>query len=66
MVVLDTLQKSDLKDLRLVNNVYWFFIEPPGLAPLFIGPVQAGDNLGKITIGPLLEVRGEIFMPNAG
>jgi hypothetical protein len=59
-VVLDTLRKFDPQDQKLGNDVYWFYIEPPNLAPLFIGPVQAGQDLGKITVSPFLEAAGEI------
>jgi hypothetical protein len=59
-VVLASLQKIDPNDRKLGNNIYWFYVEPPGLAPLFIGPVQAGQNLGKIIVSPFLEVRGEV------
>jgi len=59
-VVLDTLQKFDPRDKKLGNNIYFFYIEPVALAPLFIGPVQAGENLGDIKVGPFLEARGEI------
>jgi hypothetical protein len=59
-VVLDTLQKIDPADRSLGNSIYWFYVEPPGLAPFFIGPVQAGADLGDLTAGPLLEVRGEV------
>ena len=60
-VVLDTLQKFDPTDNQLGNNIYWFYIEPAGLAPLFIGPVQAGQDLGDIAVSPLLEVAGEVY-----
>ncbi len=59
-VVLDTLQKIDPYDTKLGNNIYYFYIEPADLAPLFIGPVQAGQDLGEIEVGPILEVRGEV------
>jgi len=59
-VVLDTLQKIDPLDRKLGNNIYWFYVEPPGLAPLFLGPLQAGADLGDVVVGPLLEARGEV------
>lgn len=59
-VVLDTLQKFDPADNKLGNNIYWFYVEPLGLAPLFIGPVEAGQDLGDVEVSPLLEVKGEI------
>ncbi|MBS0262229.1 MAG: hypothetical protein JSS02_09790 [Planctomycetes bacterium] len=59
-VVLDTLQKFDPLDQKLGNNIYWFYVEPAGLAPLMIGPVEAGENLGDIEVGPFLEVAGEV------
>jgi hypothetical protein len=59
-VVLDMLQKQDPADNKLGNNIYWFYIESPGWAPRFIGPVQAGEDLGDVVVGPLLEARGEI------
>ena len=59
-VVVDTLQKFDPIDRKLGNNIYWFYVEPGSLAPFFIGPVQAGQDLGKLTVSPLLEVRGEV------
>jgi hypothetical protein len=59
-VLLDTLEKFDPQDRKLGNNIYFFYIESPGLAPRFLGPLQAGENLGDLTVGPLLEVRGEV------
>ena len=59
-VVLDMLQKIDPLDQRLGNNIYWFYVEPADLAPLFVGPMEAGQTLGDIKVGPLLEVRGEV------
>jgi hypothetical protein len=59
-VVLDSLQKFDPLDRKLGNNIYWFYVEPPNLAPFFIGPVQAGADLGNLTVSPYLEVRGEV------
>jgi beta-lactamase regulating signal transducer with metallopeptidase domain len=59
-VALDMLQKSDPLDNRLGNNVYWFYIEPADLAPSYLGPIQAGENLGDIKISPLLEARGTV------
>jgi hypothetical protein len=59
-VVLDTLQKIDPLDKKLGNNIYHFYIEPIDLAPLFIGPVQAGQDLGEIRVGSLLEASGEV------
>ena len=59
-VVLDSLQTIDPDDPKSGNSVYWFYVEPSGLAPLMIGPVQSGQDLGKIAVGPFLEVRGEI------
>ncbi len=59
-VLLDMLQKFDPRDNKLGNNIYFFYIEPVGHAPLFIGPVQAGEKLGEIKVGPFLEASGEI------
>jgi hypothetical protein len=59
-VVLDTLEKFDPRDRKLGNDIYFFYIESPGLAPRFLGPIQAGENLGDLTVGPLLEASGEI------
>jgi RNA polymerase sigma factor (sigma-70 family) len=59
-VVLDMLQKFDPLDRKLGNNIYWFHVEPTAHAPFFIGPVQAGQDLGKITVSPFLEVSGEV------
>jgi beta-lactamase regulating signal transducer with metallopeptidase domain len=59
-VVLDTLQRIDPKDTKLGFNIYWFYVEPKGMGPLFLGPVQAGADLGEIRVGPLLEVQGEV------
>jgi hypothetical protein len=58
--VLDCLQKIDPAERKLGNNIYWFYVQPLSHAPLFIGPVQAGQDLGKITVEPYLEVRGEV------
>jgi beta-lactamase regulating signal transducer with metallopeptidase domain len=60
-VVLDTLQKFDPLDAKLGDNTYWFYIEPPaGLAGRFIGPIIAGDDLGEVSIGNPITVRGVI------
>ena len=59
-VVLDMLQKFDPRDKKLGNNIYWFYIVPVAEAPLIIGPVEAGENLGDIVAGPFLEAHGEI------
>ncbi len=59
-VVLDMLQRVDPRDKKLGNNIYDFFIEPVHLRTLFIGPIQAGENLGDVIVGPVLEARGEI------
>ena len=59
-VVLDSLQKIDPHEAKLGNNIYWFYIEPPEFAPQFIGPLQAGQDLGTIRVGPLLEASGQI------
>lgn len=59
-VVLDFLQKFDPADKSLGNNIYHFYIVPKELAPLFIGPVEAGQDLGTIAVGSYLEVTGEI------
>lgn len=59
-VVLDSLQRVDPYYADLGDVVYFVYIEPAELAPRFLGPVKAGQDLGDITLGPLLEVRGEI------
>jgi hypothetical protein len=60
-VVLDTLQKFDPADVKQMgNNMYWFFVEPTELAPRFVGPIEAGQDLGDLAIGPLLTVSGEV------
>jgi beta-lactamase regulating signal transducer with metallopeptidase domain/biopolymer transport protein ExbD len=60
-VVLDMLQKIDPHYAKLGDSVYTFYIEPPGgLAPRFIGPVKAGQELGDIEVSPQFDVRGEI------
>jgi beta-lactamase regulating signal transducer with metallopeptidase domain len=59
-VVLDMLQKADPLDRKLGNNIYWFYVDPPSLAPLFLGPLQAGEDHGNVVVGPLLEARGEV------
>jgi len=59
-VLLDTLQKFDPRDNALGEQHLLFYIEPVGHAPLFIGPVEAGENLGEIKVGPFLEASGEI------
>jgi hypothetical protein len=59
-VVLDTLQRIDPLYAELGDALYYFYIEPLGHAPRFLGPVRAGEDLGELTVGPYLEVRGEI------
>jgi hypothetical protein len=59
-VILDTLQKFDPFDKKLGNNIYDFYVVPVAEAPLFVGPVQAGQDLGEIKVGPFLDAGGEI------
>jgi hypothetical protein len=59
-VALDTLQKFDPLDQKLGNNIYHFYVESPGLASFFIGPIEAGQTLGDLTVDELFEVSGEI------
>jgi beta-lactamase regulating signal transducer with metallopeptidase domain len=59
-VVLDTMQRIDPYYDDLGDAVYFFYIETPGLAPRFLGPVKAGQDLGDVPVGPFLEVRGEV------
>jgi hypothetical protein len=60
-VVLDTLQKFDPMDVKQMgNNMYWFYVEPTELAPRFVGPIEAGQDLGDVAIGRLLAVSGEV------
>lgn len=60
-VLLDTLQEIDPLDRKLGNNIYWFYVDAgPKLAPRFVGPLQAGQDLGEVPLGPFLEVRGEV------
>ncbi len=61
-VVLDSLQRVNPIYEKLGDAVYYFYIEPasPDLAPRFVGPVKAGQDLGEIAVGPFLEVRGEV------
>lgn len=40
---------------------YCFHIDAPGYAPLYLGGVRAGDDLGEIKLQDALEVRGEII-----
>ena len=51
---------SESDHVSLGNKTYFFYIQPKKLAPTFIGPVEAGATLGDITVGPFLEVSGEI------
>lgn len=60
VVLLDTLQRVDSFYAELGDAVYYFYVETPGLAPLFLGPVKAGQDLGDVTVGPFLEARGEV------
>lgn len=60
VVVLDTLQKIDPQDSELGENIYWFYIDAPSLAPRFVGPLRAGQDLGEVTLGPLLEIKGTV------
>lgn len=60
VVVLDTLQRVNPHYAKLGDAVYFFYVEPLNLAPQFVGPVKAGQDLGDIAIGPFLDVRGEV------
>jgi hypothetical protein len=59
-VVLESLQKVDPYYADLGDACYFFYIESPNLAPRFIGPVKAGTDLGDVTVGPFMEVRGVV------
>ena len=61
-VVLTSLQQVDPYYEKLGAATYFFYIEPAdaALAPHFIGPIKAGQDLGAITLSPRLEVRGEV------
>jgi hypothetical protein len=61
-VLLTSLQRVDPYYEKLGAATYFFYIEPDdaALAPRFIGPVKAGQDLGDITLGPVLKVTGEV------
>lgn len=59
-VLLDSLQKVNPQYPKLGDALYYFYVEPIDLAPRFVGPVRAGEDLGDIELGPFLEVSGEI------
>lgn len=61
-VVLDSLQASSQNYPEQGSAVYFFYVEPAqaDLAPRFLGPVKAGQDLGEVKIGRFLEVRGEV------
>ena len=61
-VHLTSLQTRDVKRKELGDKLYYFYVEPTDedLAPIFVGPIKAGQNLGAFKMGPLLEVHGEV------
>ena len=59
-VALESLEQVNPQYKQLGDALYYFYIESDELAPRFIGPVRAGENLGDIELGPFLEVTGEI------
>lgn len=59
-VLLDTLQRVDPYYEDLGDAMYYFYIEMLELAPRFLGPVRAGQDLEDVSLGPYLEVRGEV------
>ncbi len=59
-VLLDTLQRTDPYYAELGDAVYYFYVEAPGMAGTFVGPVKAGHDLPDVVVGPHLEVRGEV------
>lgn len=58
--VLDSLQRVDPYYPDLGDAVYYLYIDSAEFAPRFLGPVRAGQELGDVTLGPFLEVRGEV------
>ncbi len=59
-IVLDSLQRIDPSYPSLGDAVYFFYVDADGFPGRFVGGVKAGQNLGEVTLGPALEVRGEI------
>lgn len=59
-VVLDSLQRINPSYPALGDAVYFFYVEADGFPGRFVGGVKAGQDLGDVTLGPALEVRGEI------
>jgi hypothetical protein len=59
-VLLDSLQVINPLYPNLGNSMYFFYVEAEGFPGKFLGPVQAGNNLGDVVLSPPLEVSGEI------
>lgn len=67
VAVIDSMQRVDPYYKKLGDAIYFFCIEAPASTdgkptppPRVIGPVKAGQDLGIVTLGPPLEVHGEI------
>lgn len=61
-VMLRSLQKVNPIYENLGDALYYFYIESSSadLAPRFLGPVKAGQNLGDVPLRPYIDVEGEI------
>ena len=61
-VELRSLQKINPFYEKLGAALYYFYIEPADshLAPRFIGPVKAGQQLGDVELAAFVEVSGEV------
>ncbi len=61
-VILNSLQKINPYYEKQGAALYYFYIEPSqaDLAPHFIGPLKAGQDLGNVKLGAFVEVSGEV------
>jgi hypothetical protein len=67
IALIHSMQRVDPYYKKLGDAMYFFCIQAPRSSdgkstspPRVIGPVKAGQDLGVVTLGPPLEVRGEI------
>jgi beta-lactamase regulating signal transducer with metallopeptidase domain len=67
VAVIESMQRVDPYYKKLGDALYFFCIQAPTATdgkptppPRVIGPVKAGQDLGVVTLGPPLEVHGEI------
>ena len=61
-VELGSLEKSDPDRAELGDAVYYFYVKPAekDLAPMFVGPIRSGQNLGIFRLSEFVTLEGEV------